>query len=140
MASFSLTIGYRAELEQPHQRLPGVEVLAAFDEVVGHEEHLRGHEPVRREDVVVRAHEPALTGGREGLQRREIAGTLAQAERGHSGRHGAGADDDDIVAVDAELRDLAAQLLDRTDVDHAQPVRERRRADLGDDRAHRSGS
>ena len=36
MASFSLTIGTQPELEQAHQRLAGVQVLAAVDEVVRH--------------------------------------------------------------------------------------------------------
>ncbi len=106
-----------AELEQAHQRLPGVQVLTALDEVVRDEQHLRGHETVRREDVVVGAHEAALTDRGERLQRRQVDGPLGQAERGDPGRHGARGDDDDVVAVDAQLRDLVTELLDRGDVD-----------------------
>ena len=45
MASFSLRIGTAPSCEQPGQRAPGVQVLAAVDEVVGHEQHLAGTRP-----------------------------------------------------------------------------------------------
>ena len=73
--------GHGAELEQPRERLAGVEVLAALDEVVRNEQHLRGHQPVRREDVVVGAHQAALPGRGERLQRGRVGRTLLQPER-----------------------------------------------------------
>ena len=75
----------RAELEQTHQRLSRVQVLATLDEVVRHQEHLCSYETVRREDVVVGAHQAALPGGGERLQRRQVGGPFGQAERRDSG-------------------------------------------------------
>ena len=132
--------GHGAELEQSRERLAGVEVLPALDEVVRNEQHLGGHQAVRREDVVVGAHQAALPGRGKRLQRRGVGRALLQPERGDTRGHRAGAHDDDVVAVDAQLRHLTTELLDGCGVDDSDVVGERRRADLGDDRAHRSGS
>ena len=113
IASFSFTIGHGAELEEARERLSGVEVLTALDEVVRHEQHLCGNQAVSGENVVVRAHEPALAGRGEGLERRQIDGSLGEPQGGDPGRHRARRDDDHVVPVDAELRDLVTELLDR---------------------------
>ena len=127
-----------AELEEARERLAGVEVLTALDEVVRDEQHLCGNEAVRGEDVVVRAHEPALSGRGQGLERRQVDGPLGEPEGGDPGRHCARRHDDHVVPVDAELRDFVTELLDRPDVDRAGAVGDRRRADLRDDAAHRA--
>ncbi len=125
-----------AELEEARERLSGVEVLTALDEVVRHEQHLCGNQTVSGEDVVVGAHQPALAGRGERLERRQIDGPLGETEGGDPCRHRARRHDDHVVAVDAELRDLVTELLDRLDIDRTGAVRDRRRADLRDDRAH----
>ena len=103
----------------------GVEVLPALDEVVRNEQHLRGHQPVGREDVVVGAHEAALPSRGKRLQCRGVGRTLLQPERGDARGHRAGAHDDDVVAVDAQLRHLPAELLDGCGVDDPDIVGER---------------
>ena len=125
-----------AELEEAGERLSGVEVLTALDEVVRHEQHLCGNQAVSGENVVVRAHEPALAGRGEGLERRQIDGSLGETQGGDPCRHRARRHDDHVVAVDAELCDLVTELLDRLNIDRAGAVRDRRRADLRDDPAH----
>ena len=79
--------GHRSQLEQSRERLARVEVLPALDEVVRNEQHLRGHQPVRREDVVVGAHEAALPSRGKRLQCRGVGRTLLQPERGDARGH-----------------------------------------------------
>ena len=116
-----MTIGHAAQLEQAKQRLASVQVLAAIDEVVGDEQHLRGHQTVRAERArctcSIRRLWPAA----------EIAcsvgmsvGRADMPERGDAGGDRAGDDEDDLVAGDAQGCQLLAQRVDHLLVDHAQ--------------------
>ena len=69
---------HRAQRQQARQRAPGMEVLPAVDEVVGHEQGLRRHQAVGAEGGVPAAHQARLAGGRQGLQRRHVGRTLRQ--------------------------------------------------------------
>ena len=60
MASFSLTTGTTPSSSRRRERAPGVQVLAAVDEVERGEQHLAGDQAVGGERVVVDAHQPAL--------------------------------------------------------------------------------
>ena len=89
---------HRAQLEQAGERPPGVEVLAAVDEVVRHEQRLRRHEAVGAERG-----RPSCASAGAGRRRRAPAawrrrsGRDSQAERGHPGGDRAGGHDDDLV-------------------------------------------
>jgi hypothetical protein len=124
---------HHPELEQAHQHATGVEVLAAVDEVVGHEQRLRGHQSVRGQRGVPAAHQPRLAGRRQRLQRRGVVRTVLEPERGDAGGDRARRHHEHLVAVGASRRHLGAQLDDGGVVDRAALVGQRRRPDLDDD-------
>ena len=130
---------HAAELEQPHERLAGVQVLLAVDEVVRVEQHLRGDDAVAAELGVPHLHQPALAGRRQRLQRGHVGRPGRQPECRDAGGHRSRRDHEHLVARLAHGDDLVAQLGDRAAVDRAVLVRQRRRADLGDDAHQRSG-
>src|SRR5262249_18612762 len=73
--------------------------------------------------------------------RGQVGRAARQPEGGHAGGHGTARHDEHAVARGPEVDDLAAQLHDGGEIDDAPLVGERRRPDLGDDRAHEaSGS
>ncbi len=64
--------GDHAELEQPAERLTGVEVLAAVDEVEGGEQDLAGDQPVAAEGVAPDPHQQVLAHRGHRLQRGQV--------------------------------------------------------------------
>ncbi len=76
-----------AEVEQPTERGPGVEVLLTDGEVEGGEEHLAAHQPVRRPARLVDPHEAGLPHRRGRLQRDGVARPIARhcRTRGRAG-------------------------------------------------------
>ena len=84
MASFSLTIGTQPSSSRRDERLAGVQVLAAVDEVVAARAapaRRRGRGAASARLYVL--HQPALAGGGERLQRRHVgrAGPAGRARR-----------------------------------------------------------
>ena len=80
---------YGAEFQQASQRAPGVQVLSTVDEVVRHEQHLGGHQPVIRQRIVPATHQPGLAGSGDRLQRDDVGRPLVEPEGRHSGGDGA---------------------------------------------------
>ena len=116
MASFSLTTGTHAELEQALQRLAGVEVLARGRRSrSGVSSTWPATTPCSASDVVVHPHEPALADRRHRLQRRHVGGRVAgEPERGHAGGDRARASRPRPGGPPARRpRHLGAQLRDR---------------------------
>ena len=97
-------IGMQPSSISRSQRLAGVQVLAAIDEVVRHQQHLRGDQTVRASERVVRPHQPALPSRGDRLQGRHVGRPRRQPERGDAGRHRAGRHEDHLVAVGAQRR------------------------------------
>ena len=123
-----------AEGEQAGQGPPGVQVLAAIDEVVGYEQRLRGHEAVLGERVVPAAHQPCLTGGGDRLQRGHVRRPLVESESRDSGGDGTRRHDDDVVTAGAQRGNVGGELHERRLVDDTAFVGDRRRPDLDDER------
>jgi hypothetical protein len=125
------------QLEQARQGLAGVEILLAVHEVKGRQQHLTAHQPVCRQQVVVDAHEPALSHRRDGLQRGQVGRTGSRLmhtphpQRRSPGGDGPRAHHDDAMAGRTKVGDLGAQLADRGPFDLAARVGHRRRPDLG---------
>ena len=63
------------QLEQASERLAGVQVLAAVDEVEGGQQHLAGRQSVGAERVAPHPHQQVLADGGHGLERGQIVGT-----------------------------------------------------------------
>ena len=109
-----------------------MEVLATVDEVVGHEQHLGGDEPVIREGVVPAAHQPGLPGGGDRLQGDDVGRAAVEPEGGDAGGDRTGGHDDDVVTGGPERGDVGGELLHRRLVDDPALVGHRRRPDLDD--------
>ena len=84
VAEADLLVGHRvvlvdhrdhAEFEQAPERLAGVQVLAAVDEVEGGQEDLAGGQPVGAEGVAPHPHEQVLADGGHRLEGGQIVGT-----------------------------------------------------------------
>ena len=120
MASFSLTIGQHAEVEQPAEGGPGVEVLLAHAEVERGQQDLAADQPVAGEVAVPDAHQPALAHGRHGLEGDRVAGPVVdQAQHRQAGGDGARRHGDDLEAGVAGGGQLGAHLGDGRLVDAA---------------------
>ena len=128
--------GQHAELEQPLQGRPGVQVLLADDEVERGEQHLAGDEAVLGQHPVVDPHQPALAHRRDRLEGdRVLRPAPGQIDRRQPGGDRARRDRHDAVALGPQLGHLGAELGDGRLVDRAVVVGDGRRADLGDDGA-----
>ncbi len=127
---------HAAQLQQPQQRLAGVQVRPPVHEAVRGEQHLGADRAVVGEEVVVDLHQPALARRAERLQGRHVVRTAVEADRRDSGGDRTRRHDDGAVAGVAQGHDLLAQLHDRTEIDDPGGVGQRRGADLGDDGGH----
>ena len=79
--------GHDAEVEQPAERGPGVEVLLAHHEVERGEQHLAADHAVGGEAVLVHAHQAGLADGGRRLQGDGVARTAAlRVARAPAGR------------------------------------------------------
>ena len=99
--------GDDTELEQPAERLAGVEVLRPVPEVVGCEQHLSGNEVVLTEDRTDARHEQRLADRRDRLERPDVVRARAEPERGQAGGDRTGADEHEVVPARARLGELA---------------------------------
>ena len=110
-------IGTRAELEQAGEGPAGVQVLAAVDEVVGHEQRLGRHEAVGAEREVPAAHQPGWPAAASACRVGDVGRAGVEPERGDPGGDRARRHDEHLVAVAAHLGDLVAELGDGRVVD-----------------------
>ena len=103
--------GQHTKLQQPGDRLAGVQVLAAVHEVEGRQQDLPGGHVVAAEVGAPELHEPRLADGRHRLQRGHIArATAGEAQGGQAGSDGTRAHQHDLVAGDPARGHLVGQL------------------------------
>ena len=124
---------HAAELEQAQQRLAGVQVLAAVDEVVRHEQHLRGDQAVAGR--AMRLYVPISRLWPAAEIACSVGMSVGRAGSPSAATPAATAPDDTSTTswpVGAQRGELIAQRVDDVGVDHAAVVGDRRRADLGD--------
>ena len=126
---------HHAEVEQPAEGGPGVEVLLADREVERREEHLAADQAVGGQRALVHPHEAGLAHRRCRLERDGVArpGSRRVPEGGEAGGDGAGGHQDEPMALGAQAGRLGAELGHRGFVDLTVGGGDRRRADLGDD-------
>ena len=128
--------GDHPQLQQAGQRLTGVQVLAAVDEVQRRQQHLAGHEAVAGEGVAPDPHEAVLAHRRHRLQRGRVrrAGPSGGQPR-PPGRDGARGHHDHPAPVRTQAGHLVGQFGDGVRVHAARTGGHRRGADLHDDGA-----
>ena len=129
-----------AEIEQPPERLPCVQILRALREVVRREQHLAGDQVVTRQNRAHALHEPRLANRGDRLEHPEVRGTDGEPEGGEAGRNGTRAHQDDLVAFASGLGNVATELHERGFVELARFGGDRRGADLDDGDAHEKPS
>ncbi|EON24810.1 phosphoglucomutase/phosphomannomutase [Nocardioides sp. CF8] len=124
-----------AELEQLGERLVGVAVVGAPDDVVHREEHLPGDEVVAGELLLVAVREESLPDRGRRLLGGERARALRQAQRGQPGGDRPGRDQHDLGSAGTHRGEHVDEPAHARRVDPAGRRGQRRRADLDDDTA-----
>ncbi len=114
-----------APIQQPAQRLAGVEVVRARAHVEERQQHLRARHAARAQQLVVDAVELALADRAGGLQLVDPAGAQRKAHHAHPARDRPAGDEHDVVARGVTVGRLGADAL--------QHIRAQLAGVLGDD-------
>ena len=128
------------QLDQSLECAAGVQVLGPIDEVVGNQQHLRGHQRMTGELGVVHLHQTTLSRRRQSLQRAHVGRSFGETQRRDPGRDGARGHQDHLVSLRSQAGDLATDVGDDGTVDDPEVVGERRASDLGHDAHDEDGT